>query len=149
MNILVKRYKSEKDFTIGKVYIDDQFECYSLEDEKRDVKVMHETRIPEGKYKIDLRTFGGHHEQYAKKFPAMHKGMLWVKDVPGFQDILIHIGNTDEDTSGCLLIGLNVDEAKGILYNSTAAYLRFYPKVLAAIEAKKDVWIKYEEDLKK
>lgn len=143
MNITVKRYKHEKDFTIGKVFIDNEFECYSLEDEKRDKKVMHETRIPEGKYKVELRTFGGHHERYKVKFD-FHRGMLWVKDVPGFSDILIHIGNTDDDTSGCLLLGLTVDEFKGVLGNSTEAYRRFYRKVLTAIEGGKEVWIKYE-----
>jgi hypothetical protein len=144
MNITVTRYKHEKDFTLSKVFIDGQFEAYGLEDERRDVKVMHETRIPEGKYKIELRKEGSHHEKYSKKFPAFHKGMLHVTKVPNFQFILIHIGNTDEDTSGCLLIGLNVDEAQGKLTNSTAAYERFYPKVLAALEAGKEVWIKYE-----
>jgi hypothetical protein len=144
MNILVQRYKHAKDFTISKVFIDGQFECFGLEDERREAKVMHETRIPEGRYKIVLRTEGGHHAKYSKKFPTFHKGMLHVTNVPGFQWILIHIGNTDEDTSGCLLVGLNVDEAKGMLYNSTAAYERFYSKVIKAIEQEEEVWIKYE-----
>jgi hypothetical protein len=143
MNITVTRYKHEKDFTIGKLFIDGQFECYTLEDEKREVKVMHETRIPEGKYNVVLRTFGGHHEKYEKKFPE-HEGMLWVTNVPGFKDILIHIGNDDDDTSGCLLVGLGPDEAKGKIVNSTVAYLRLYNKVLPVLKAGKEVWIKYE-----
>lgn len=143
MNITVKRYKHAADFTIGKLFIDGEFECYTLEDEKREVKVMHETRIPEGKYPVVLRTFGGHHERYEKKFPE-HEGMLWVTNVPGFKDILIHIGNDDDDTSGCLLVGLNPDEANGKIVNSTAAYLRLYNKVLPVLKAGKEVWIKYE-----
>lgn len=142
MNILVQRYKHEADFTLSKISIDGQFECYGLEDEKREVKVMHETRIPEGKYKIELRTFGGHHERYKVKFPN-HEGMLWVTNVPKFKDILIHIGNTDEDTSGCLLVGLSVDEANGKLINSTAAYERIYKKVLQAARTG-NLYIKYE-----
>lgn len=144
MNITVKRYKHEKDFTIGKLFIDGQFEAYTLEDEKRDVKVMHETRIPEGRYKIELRTEGTHHAKYLDRFPGMHKGMLHVTNVPNFQWILIHCGNHEGHTSGCLLVGLNVDEAKGYLSNSEMAYKRVYPKVLAALEAGKEVWIKYE-----
>jgi hypothetical protein len=142
MNILVQRYKHAEDFTLGKVFIDGEFECYSLEDEKREQKVMHETRIPEGSYKVVLRTFGGHHERYEKKFPN-HEGMLWVTNVPNFKDILIHIGNTDEDTSGCLLVGLNVDEAEGTLQNSTEAYKRLYKKVLPAAKIG-NLNIKYE-----
>lgn len=145
MIINVRRYKHEKEFTIGRLYIDGQFECYTLEDQYQAVKVMHETRIPEGKYKVELRTFGGHHEQYKHKFPE-HKGMLWVKDVPGFKDILIHIGNSDGDTSGCLLVGCSVDDVQGKLFNSTEAYKRFYRKVLPEIEAGKEVFIKYEKE---
>lgn len=143
MNILVSRYKHEVDFTIGKLFVNNKFECFTLEDESRNKKVMHETRIPEGTYKIELRTFGGHHEKYKVKFP-FHKGMLWVKDVPNFKDILIHIGNTDEDTSGCLLLGTQVDERKGRLIQSTVAYISLYQKVLAAIESGEEVTIKYE-----
>lgn len=143
MKILVKRYKSTDNFTISDVSIDGVFYCKGLEDEYRENKLLHETRIPEGTYKVTLRTFGGHHERYSKKFP-FHKGMLWVKDVPKFKDILIHIGNTDKDTSGCLLVGTKVNEDKGILLNSTVAYTKFYKKVLEAIEAKTPVTITYE-----
>lgn len=133
MNINLKRNKSKADFTTGKLFIDGVFECYTLEDEYREVKVMHETRIPAGTYPIILRTFGGHHERYKVKFPDIHKGMLWLQDVPNFHDILIHIGNTDEDTSGCILVGAAVNEQRGILYQSTQAYLKLYPKVLLAL----------------
>ena len=144
MRILVKRSESAKDFTAGVLSIDGKFQCYTLEDERREVKVMHETRIPEGEYKVGLRLFGGHHEKYLKRFPDIHKGMLWVKDVPNFKDILIHIGNTDDDTSGCLLVGSAIDERFGVLYRSTEAYLKLYRKVLAAIMSGEEVTIKYE-----
>ena len=108
MKLRVVRYNSSDDFTLG-MLLDEtngkHFLCYTLEDEHRDEKVMHETRIPAGTYKITLRTVGGFHSRYAKKYGDMHKGMLWVRDVPGFEYILIHTGNTDEHTSGCLLVG--------------------------------------------
>ncbi len=138
MNLRLDRYKSESDFTLGKLYINDVFECYTLEDEKREVKVMHETRIPAGTYEIKLRLFGGHHERYKVKFP-FHKGMLWLQDVPNFKDILIHIGNTDEDTSGCILVGKNVGD--GRIVESTRAYKDMYLKVLAAFERDEKVTI--------
>jgi len=129
MKLKLERYYSTQDFTIGRLFIDDQFECYVLEDEFRTVKVMHETRISAGTYEIKLRTFGGHHERYTKKFD-FHKGMLWLQDVPNFKDILIHIGNTDEDTSGCLLVGKSADLIKGWVSQSTQAYIDMYKKVV-------------------
>lgn len=144
MKILVKRYKYDTDFTLSDIYIDGVRECKGIEDEKREIKVMHETCIPSGTYSISLRTFGGHHEKYSKKFPDFHKGMLWVKDVPEFKDILIHIGNTDEDTSGCLLLNSKVNDKTGIGTGSTIAYTKFYKKVLPELLAGNPVTITYE-----
>lgn len=145
MIISVLRYSHGKESTLSLIFIDGKFEAYGLEDEFREKKVMHETRIPEGTYKVELRTFGGHHEKYTKRFP-FHKGMLWVKDVPGFTDILIHCGNTANDTSGCLLVGdtaNNNQVTDGQITNSTEAYSRFYQKVVKAFDKKEPVTIKY------
>ena len=109
MQLEVVRFSSERDSTNGLLF-DITGECrnflsYTLEDEYRKEKVMHETRIPAGTYKVTLRTVGGFHAKYTERYGEMHKGMLWVCDVPGFEYILIHTGNTDEHTSGCLLVG--------------------------------------------
>lgn len=140
MKLRVDRYLSTPNATLGKLFIDDVFECYTLEDEFRAVKVKKETRIPDGTYLIKLRTEGSHHIHYAQKFPDIHKGMLWLQNVPGFQFILIHIGNTEEDTEGCLLVGSDRDEKTMTLQRSTVAYRKMYPKVADAIE-KGEVWI--------
>ena len=140
MKLRVDRYLSTPNATLGKLYIDDVFECYTLEDEFRAVKVKKETRIPDGTYLIKLRTEGSHHSHYAQKFPDIHKGMLWLQNVPGFQFILIHIGNTEEDTEGCLLVGSDRDEKTMTLQRSTVAYRKMYPKVAEAVE-KGEVWI--------
>ena len=141
MIIKLQRFHSTDDFTIGK--IDDLF--YSLEDEKRENKVMHETRIPAGTYEIKLRTFGGHHEKYKLKFP-FHKGMLWLQDVPKFKDILIHIGNTDDDSSGCILIGMKADLLKGTISQSTVAYSMFYPPIAKELEEGRKVFIEIKDE---
>ena len=111
--------------------------CYTVEDEKRDKKVMHETRIPAGTYKLELRTVGGFHERYKKKY-GFHKGMIWVKDVPGFEYILWHTGNTDEHTSGCLIVGQsqesNLVKPNGFVGSSVSSYKSIYPKIAEAIE---------------
>ena len=96
MKLEVLRFSSQKDSTNGLLFdITDgrNFLAYTLEDEKRKDKVMHETRVPAGTYKVKLRTVGGFHGRYIKKYGSMHKGMLHVQDVPGFEYILIHTVN--------------------------------------------------------
>lgn len=143
MDLLVDRYNSEEDYTDGLLFIDCEFECYTLEDEGRSVKVWGETRIPDGTYKIELRTEGGFHKRYTKKF-SLHKGMLWIKDVPNFEYVLIHIGNDDDDTAGCLLVGTTADKDKGFIGASANAYKGLYPKVLSAIEDGQEVNITFK-----
>ena len=70
------------------------------------------------------------------------KGMLWVRDVPGFEWILIHTGNTDEHTAGCLLVG-NSSDLKGFIGSSVNAYKRIYPPIAKAIENGEEVTIEY------
>jgi len=147
MELKVVRYSSSKESTLGLLFIDEQFACYTLEDEYRKVKVMGETRIPAGRYRIQLRTFGGHHWRYLKRYGAnFHKGMLQVMDVPGFTDILIHKGNDDDDTAGCLLVGdsANNNQVKdGFIGSSTLAYNRIYPVVRDALLRGNEVVIEY------
>ena len=131
---------------MGALHINGEFECHSLEDRYRTVKVKGETRIPKGIYKIGLRTVGGHHAKYSAKFPSLHKGMLQVLDVPNFEYILIHIGNGEEDTMGCLLVGLEANNNKlykGQITSSTSAYTALYGKVIKAIEEGEEVTIEY------
>jgi hypothetical protein len=114
--------------------IDGKFICFGLEDEYRTEKLANETRIPAGTYTVKLRTEGGFHQRYKQKFPQMHRGMLHVQNVPGFEYILIHIGNTDEDTAGCLLLGEQAVTTLGDMRvnMSKVAYERFYPAVIDA-----------------
>lgn len=144
MKLKVIRYNSEEDYTDGLLFIGDKFECYTLEDEHRTTKVWGETRIPEGCYKVELRTEGGFHERYKAKYPSWHRGMLWVKDVPGFEYILIHIGNDDDDTAGCLLVGSTADKDKGFIGASAKAYKDLYLKVIEAIDNGEEIEISYE-----
>ena len=147
MKLEVIRYHTSDDYTLGMlldVTEGRKFLCYTLEDEYREEKVMHETRIPAGTYKITLRTVGGFHGRYEKKYGSMHKGMLWVRDVPGFEYILIHTGNTDEHTSGCLLVG-NSSDYKGFIGSSVNAYKRVYPGIADALESGEDVEITYTD----
>ena len=151
MKLEVLRFSSEPDSTNGLLFETTggfrKFISYTLEDEFRKVKVKHETRIPQGSYKIVLKKTGGFHSRFKKKYGAWHRGMLHITDVPGFRAILIHPGNDSLATSGCLLIGLgqtsNQLKPKGWVSSSVAAYKSFYPKVADAIEKGEDVEITY------
>lgn len=137
MKITVDRFLADSDTTISRVLIDGVYECFGLEDEFRTDKVMHETRIPAGTYKIGARTVGGFHARYSDRYGDWHRGMLHILDVPKFEYILIHCGNTDENTSGCLLVGSSANTAEGDMSigSSRAAYKQFYPKVIEAAVA--------------
>ena len=79
----------------------------------------------------------------------MHKGMLWVRDVPGFEYILIHTGNTDGHTSGCLLLGdtqtNNQVKEDGFIGSSVQAYKRVYPQIAKVLEEGGTVSITYTD----
>jgi len=151
MDLVVLRYSSQQDSTSGlwfeKTEQGMSFLCYTLEDEKRDVKIAGETRVPEGTYPVVLRTEGGFHSRYSKRFPEMHKGMLHITDVPGFKWVLVHCGNSDEDSSGCLIVGdtqeNNIICSNGWVGKSTIAYKRVYPLIAEAILSGEKVSIKY------
>ena len=135
-NIEVLRYSSGVDSTLGILSENGpegrEFLTYTLEDEFREEKVSAETRIPEGTYDVKLRTTGGFHSRYAAKFGDWHKGMLHVQDVPGFEYILIHTGNTDEHTMGCLLVADSSTQnitKDGFIGASGSAYKRIYPSL--------------------
>lgn len=152
MKLEVLRFSSQEDSTNGLLFDvsngERKFLCYTLEDEYREEKLKGETRVPAGTYKITLRTVGGFHARYSKKYGSLHKGMLWVRDVPGFEYILIHTGNTDEHTAGCLLVGdtqtQNITAGKdGFVGASGKAYRRIYPEIAAALEGGEEVEITY------
>ena len=150
MKLEVLRISSQSDSTNGILFDTTKgrkFLAYTLEDEYRDTKVKGETRIPAGTYKIKLRKEGGFHGRYTTKYGSMHKGMLHVQDVPGFDYILIHTGNTDEHTDGCLLVGNtqteNIGTKDGFIGASGDAYKRIYPPIAKALEDGEEVEITY------
>ena len=123
MKLVLKRTAKRPTYTIGNLYIDGEFLCNTLEDADRGlrqnmhlseiqrIKVMHETAIPTGTYKVIVNM--------SPRFGRLLPRLL---DVPGFEGILIHRGNTDKDTSGCILVGEN--KAVGKVINSTPYELK-------------------------
>ena len=151
MELIVLRFSSQEDSTSGLLFLENelglQFLCYTLEDEKRALKIRGETRVPAGRYKIKLRKEGGFHARYKKRFRSIHKGMLHITNVPNFEYILIHTGNTDEHTAGCLLVGDSQENntiiKDGFIGKSTNAYKRVYPIIVKKLQDNEEVWITY------
>jgi len=137
MELKLYRISSQADSTNGILYIDDKFACYTLEDEQRKIKVKAETAIPLGIYEIAFRKTGGFHNRYSSRFKAIHHGMLELQNVPDFEYILIHCGNTDEHTAGCILVGDSQENNElmpdGFIGKSTQAYKRIYPLIASAL----------------
>ena len=152
MKLDVVRTQFGEDATNSLLFIDGVFECYGLEDEVRDKKIYSETAIPLGEYEIKFRTVGGFHTRTKARYDAKygegwHLGMLELQDVPNFEFILVHSGNTDESTAGCYLVGntqQDLDVSKdGFIGSSRVAYEKMYPKVRDALVAGDKVTIKY------
>ena len=147
MVLQLSRFSSDTDSTLGLLHditSEPQFLCYTLEDEFRTLKVWGETRIPKGVYKLKLRSYGGFHNKYKERFKDFHKGMIEIENVKGFQYVLIHIGNDDEDTAGCVLLGDSQNQnmtKRGRVLNSTEAYKRVYKLISNELHKKKDVYL--------
>jgi len=136
MKLTLQRFSAGNESTLGLMFVNNFFICYTIEDEKRTVKKYGETRIPAGVYNCKLRTHGGHHHRYLEKFPGLHMGMIELLDVEGFTDILIHIGNDDTDTNGCILVGngqLSNLPGRGKILSSTNAYKSMYLMVIDSL----------------
>lgn len=128
--IRVERFLRHPDCEIGRVYVRGEYFCFSIEDPARTTKIPGQTGIPDGTYPLGLR--------WSPKFSRRYDhDMIWVREVPGFEYILIHWGNTIDDTAGCLILGdkIGVVRHKDAVLNSRATYLRFYDRVVDAIKA--------------
>lgn len=136
MEMVLERLKSDGNTTMGILMVNGRFQSFTLEDEYRTKKVMHETRIPAGDYAIRLRNFGSMAPRYNAQFSEHnHRGMLHLQHVPGFEYIYIHVGNDDDDTSGCILVGFGADFRTMTISRSRDAYAELYSSVADAAEA--------------
>jgi len=121
MKITIKRlYKTEKS-TIGEMTIDGKWECYTLEDIERDVKIKSETAIPKGTYKVIINQSN----RFKKLLPLL-------LNVPNFEGIRIHPGNTNHDTEGCILVGKTM--SKDFIGQSRKAFESLFAKMKPAKE---------------
>lgn len=130
MRLTLERRQQWPGCTIGRLSIDDQYECDTLEDPVRpgNVKVPGATAIPAGSYPVQIT--------WSPRFKQMMPVLLGV---PNFSGIRIHPGNTADDTEGCILVG--AADGSGQLVNSRLAYLRLFDKLHEALAAGQSVLI--------
>lgn len=130
MKLTLKRIALRPTYTIGKLYIDDAYFCDTLEDTVRDTnksgkfdngeqKIKGKTAIPYGTYKIKW-TYSPRFKKYTPQ----------LMNVPSFEGIRVHAGNTSADTEGCLILGENKQVGK--VLNSRATINKFYPIIKKA-----------------
>jgi len=140
MRIEILRFATSKESTLGAMLIDSTFACFTIEDAWHAAKIPGETRIPEGMYDLKMRTEGGMSLNYSQRFPDIHKGMLWLQDVPGFEWVYLHVGNKASHSEGCILVGDTMTSnvtGEGFVGQSSQAYERIYPDIAAAVVADK------------
>lgn len=117
MKLLLERQDLTDESTIGKLYVDGEFECYTLEDVLRPgQKVYGETAIPAGTYEVIITLS----PRFKRKLPLLVK-------VPGFDGVRIHPGNTKDDTEGCILVG--TARKPNMVLNSRVAFNRLFAKL--------------------
>lgn len=116
MKLLLKRLYRTEHSTIGELYVDGKFECYTLEDKERDVKIKSETAIPKGTYIVGITLSN----RFKKLLPILI-------NVPNFEGVRIHSGNTNHDTEGCILVGTT--RSKDFIGNSRVAFQRLFKKM--------------------
>jgi hypothetical protein len=121
MVIKIKRLHKTDSSTIGELTIDGKFECYTLEDKEREVKIKCETAIPKGTYKVIINQSN----RFKKLLPLL-------LNVPNFEGVRIHPGNTNHDTEGCILVGRT--RSKDFIGQSRKAFATLFAKMKEAKE---------------
>jgi hypothetical protein len=138
LKLFLYRFKPlTKGYQAGKLYVDGDLFCHTLEDEVREVegqpvekwKIKGKTAIPRGKYRVDVT--------FSNRFKTMMPILL---DVPGFEGVRIHAGNTSANTEGCVLVG-NESGEDGFLGDSRTAFANLFGVIKDAINSGQDVWL--------
>lgn len=146
---LVRKYQ-KPNYTIGLLYVGSQFFCNTMEDPDRGLtfnmsldeikkkKVYGDTAIPKGRYRVDMNTVSPKFS-LVSKYSFCGGKMPRLMNVPGYSGILIHPGNTQKDSFGCILPGVN--NVKGMVTNSYETFKKLYAILSDANKAGKQIFI--------
>ena len=143
MKLLLNRMYKCSTYTIGKLFINDEYFCDTCEDKDRGlnsnmsideigkIKIPSETAIPTGIYEISMNIQSQKFKTY-KQYQFCNGYLPRLLNIPCFDGILIHIGNTSSSSAGCILVGENKE--KGQVINSTATFKKLYPILKEAFD---------------
>jgi len=136
MKLTLQRIHDNGTSTLGIMYLDGEFLCYTLEDTFRAEKVDGKTRIPAGEYVIATReVMSPLTEKYREQYDYFSYH-LELQEVPNFQYVYIHIGNWATDTEGCILVGAGQQLfPERMITHSTQAYKSLYNKIESKAKA--------------
>jgi hypothetical protein len=150
---ILQRYSDNGDDTLGLMFSGEEYNLslagHTLEDEKRLIKVKGETRIKAGKYKLKLRKVDS---PLTLKYRARFSWFTWhiqIMEVSRFNYVYVHIGNDDDDTDACVLIGDGANNnmiAPGFISNSALAYERWYMRHQGHLEAGGEAFIEIRDE---
>jgi hypothetical protein len=154
MNLILQRFSDNRDSTLGLLFKKTDtvfFMSYTIEDEFRSDKVSKETRIPAGFYELKwIKQDTPLTLKYRKRF-NWFKYHIEVTNVPNFTGVYIHVGNTDDDSAGCILVGDNADNNRlggGSISNSVQAYTRIYSEIGSVLDEGKKVFLEIRDEIK-
>jgi len=117
MKLKLQRFWRTSKFIIGLLFIDDIFECFTLENPLREIKIEEKTGIPCGTYPVEF-TYSPHFDRV----------MPLIDSVPGFDSIRIHVGNTvPKDSAGCILVGQSA--SSNYVSSSWIAFNNLFEKI--------------------
>lgn len=124
MELKVIRETLTEDSTIGKMYINGKYHCFTLEDKVRDEKIKNVTAIPKGRYEVIIN--------FSNRFQQQ---MPLLLNVPNFEGVRIHWGNYSKDTEGCILVGST--KAVNMVGNSRTQYSKLMTELKKATKGEK------------
>lgn len=151
MELKLDRKWKKEDYTVGRLYIDDEFFCNTMEDTDRGLdqdmqdfiirskKIPSRTAVPTGRYKVLMNTVS---PKFSKKpfYMEFCKGKVpRLKDVKGFEGILIHCGSTHVNSAGCILVGHNT--INGQLTDSQETFKKLYTIMKEAYDKGEEIFI--------
>lgn len=146
MELILKRIALRSEYTIGKLYVDGEYVCDTIEDTVRDldkdgkfangeVKIHGKTAIPYGRYEITMKVKSPKYSNFSKySWAKKYDGYLpRLLNVPHFDGVLIHVGNSALDSEACVLVGEN--KVVGKVINSVNTFRKLMDEYL--VPAKK------------
>lgn len=154
MELLLKRTHKKENYTIGELFLDGKFFCNTMEDKDRGLKdsmseqeitskkIPSLTAIPLGTYNITLDVVSPKYSK-VKTYDRIQAKLPRLEKVKGYSGVLIHIGNTDRDSAGCILVGI-ANSSYTMVTNSTNTFFNLYEELKKAKNKGEVLTIKIE-----